>query len=154
GVGLGECGEIADAGGRRIAATDDQNGAARVVFAALAEHVLDAVGDQRLRRQFAHGRNAAVAEPAVAAVGARGIQNYIRFFRFFSVLPLPHEQAKRSLGATVVRGGFVLQVAGAADVQYLRVAPDTLAESTALGERFHVRLHVVFSRDAVAIRGE
>src|SRR5262249_49066663 len=72
-----EGGELADGGGRRVAAADDKDVFPGVNGLAAAEHVFQAVDDVRLGRRLAHRGDAAVAQPTVLAVRPRAVQDHV-----------------------------------------------------------------------------
>ena len=72
---LGQGRQVADGRRRRVAGADHQDRLAGVDGPALAEHVFQAVGDVRLGGELADRRDAAVAQPAVLAVGAGAIEH-------------------------------------------------------------------------------
>ena len=105
---------------------------------ALAGHVFQAVGDVRPGGDFAEGRDAAVAQPARAAVDAGAVQHDVGLLDALPALVVAQEQAERLPAAAGVAGVVALEEAAPADLQHGRV----LVDGRRQGRRQRQRLQV------------
>ena len=112
---LGELGQGAHGRRRGEAAADHDHALAGVVGLALAEHVVDAIGDLLLGRDLAGRRDAAVAEPGVPAIGAGAIEHDVGLLEALGPLVVAQEQAERSAHAARVGRRVGLEDPGTAD---------------------------------------
>src|SRR5262249_61603419 len=90
-----------------VGAGDDEDVLAGVVVPALAEDVVEAVGDVLLGSQLALRRNAAVAQPAMLPVRAGAVEHNVGFLQTLALLLVADEQAERLFGTA---GGGDAQV--------------------------------------------
>src|SRR5262249_60032930 len=107
-----------------VGAGDDEDVLAGVVVPALAEDVVEAVGDVLLGSQLALRRNAAVAQPAMLPVRAGAVEHNVGFLQTLALLLVADEQAERLFGTAGVGDVIILQTTAAAPHQPKRLRLD------------------------------
>src|SRR5262249_27251976 len=111
GLLFAERGEAADGGRGRVTGADDEDVASRVDVAALAEELLQAVGDVSGASFLARRRDAALAHPAMRAVGAGAVEDDVRLVDALAAPGVANDEEERLLTAARVARGVALEKA-------------------------------------------
>jgi hypothetical protein len=143
--------EIGDGRGRRVARSDDQDVFASIVGFALAENIVDAVGDETFGGKFANGGDAAVTHPAMLRVCSSTVKDDISLLDVFAVFPLPEQKAKGRMVAFGIVGGVILEATVPTDVENSSVQSQTLLEARASSQGSKVSLKVLSASEMVGV---
>src|SRR5262249_14168325 len=146
--------QVAHGRGRGVARADDEHVLAGVGRAALAEYVLQPVGDVRLGRQFTNRRDAAVAQPAVLPVGAGAVEYHVRLLEALGLRGVAEEQPDRLPAAVWVVGALASEQAAPPDVQHLRFRANAILEVHCLRQWLKIGGDVPSAGDALRFGGK